>query len=420
MEINFTEENEWILPIEGIRGNKSSNLRSNTDAIKKVDLMVPRSLVIPHEYLRAVENPGNFTLDQIEKYFSNWIRMFVRSDSPDEDMNSRFPGQYVSEHLWHEDRDYWEGFIDNVLESYNKPSAKMRRKQSGLGELGMGLLIQVPVSNTLGEFDASYSGAFSDIGELALLNFTDPTKGLDAMQTSPLKKYWVDVKGVIQEEHTEKEANIAQRLRSLTESLPYIEGKGWEIEFVRNQDGTYVVQTTPVVKRERVVIPEDVENIFDSIAVVGTGEVITDGILYVPPTADLDELLRFDLNNSNYCLVTIHNNIALGNKINILEYLTNATAIIDVGRHWPGRPYAPHVEQHMREGRVALAGTFNNEFRHMLVNDHTYFRLSNEDARGVIYSPTRLIVKTDEISQKGTVALADGKVYDFVPISPQF
>ncbi len=422
MELGFTEKDEWILPNQGTLGNKAKNLLDNSPAIKAHDFKIPHSLVIPFEYLRAVDDPEQFTLEQIDKYFPGWLRVAVRSNAPDEDKNARIPGQYVSEYIWHKDRWYAKSLINNVLESYDMPSARLRRKQLGLKNLGMCLLIQDIISNTPGKFDAFYVGVFSDIGESALLSFGNPSSGLEAMMQKSLEEYWVDSNGYTEEAESKGLEELAPRLRKLADCLPLIEGKGWEIEFAGNRDGDYVLQTTPIFKSKRLDIPDSVENIFDCIAVVGTGKVITEGILYAPFHPSIEELVKFDTTHQNYCLVTAHSNIVPhGTSRHILNYLANPAAIIDIKDvFFEDHPYSIHIKQYMREGRVALAGKFNNEFSNALVGDEEYhLRRSwdNKRYREVIYSPTKLFVKANEMSQKGSIALADGKIHDFVPIS---
>lgn len=345
------------------------------------------------------------------------MRILIRSNSPDEDMNSRFPGRYVSEHLWHKDREYASTLIGKVTESYSEPVFRLRRKQLGFPELGMCLLIMEPVTNTPGEFDATYSGCFSDIGELALLTFTNPHEGLNAMMSKPIKHHYIDVSGDIKGDYNAKEQDLARRLRHLASSIPIKEGKGWEIEFVENNCGTHVVQTTPIVKSKRIEIPQNIENIFNVLAIVGTGKVVTGGLLYVPPIPRLEDLVKFDLTHSNYALVTVHNNISIfESSPYILKYVENPSVIIDItNKFFRGHPFATHVEQYMREGRVALSGKFTGILSEKLIEDDEWNRRSGKDKLGLSYSPTKLFVATDEVSQKGIVHLVD-TLHNFKPV----
>ena len=417
MQTDFIERENWILPVEGTLGNKAQNLINNERIVKSHGFNIPRSLVIPYEYLQIVTSPTDFVLEQIDKYFPRWLRIFVRSNAPDEDLNYRFPGQYVSEHLWHTDRLPALQFIDNVLYSYTRPAPKLRRRQLGLPDLGMCLLIQEPVTNSPGEFDPSYSGCFSDIGELALLFFTNPAAGLDAMKSKPLKRYYVERDGTLRGDYFSLEQDLASRLRRLTYDLPTINGKGWEIEFVGNQNGAYVVQTTPIVKKTRVEIPTELDNVFNTIAVVGTDTIITDGILYVPffiPTRE--HVVSFDVSNSNYALATDH--INLTKDSDMLQYVVNPSVIIDLTTgFWRGHPFAPHIEQYMREGRIGIAGTFTGNLASILMTNSQRSRNQHQDENlGPFYSPTKLVVVADEVSQRGFVGLADKQLHDFVSL----
>ncbi len=417
METGFVEKDGWVLPTSGTIGNKSRNLLNNRTRILERGLKIPRSLTIPWEYLKSTEHPEWFVLEQIDKHFPDWRHVLVRSDAPDEDLRRRFSGQYYSELLWHEDRgpetsDY---FIQKVLGSYDRRCAMIRRSRLGLPERGMGLLIQPSVSNSPDRFDADYSGFFSDIGEFSLLGFTNPSMNVNAMQSGPLRKYWVSQKGELESApETHDDPVIARGLSALAHALPAIDGKGWEIEFLQNKEGLYVVQTTPVDKRGKVIVPDAIDSIFDARVVVGTDERVVDGVLCVPYLGysisevlngsrkiELEKLIEFDASHANYCLVTAHNNISLDDlSPQLLQYVMSPSVVIDLETAFI-RSFPPHVEQFMREGRVALAGDFNGKagFEPRLAR--------------LAYSPTRLVVRANEKTQEAHVGLADGEVLDF-------
>src|SRR3989338_4026260 len=146
MQNAFRQEGLWILPHEGTMGNKARNLYANTPAILSTGFFVPKSLVV-----------------------------------------------------WHEDADYGKGLIEKVIHSYNKQSAQLLRKALGLPEIGMGLLIQEPVSEDIDNFKVTYSGCFSQIGEKSLLTFISDMKihQLDSMKYSPDSLHYVDESGKI-------------------------------------------------------------------------------------------------------------------------------------------------------------------------------------------------------------------------------
>ena len=415
--MDFIEEGNWILPTRGTLGNKAQNLLENQQIIEAHDFKIPRSLVIPYEFL-DVEGPIFVVLDIINKYFPDCPKVAVRSNAPDEDLGSRTPGLYASAEVWHQERgrpgnpnlSYFP--LEKVMFSYYSEKARSRRERLGIEEEGMCLLVQEPIQ-------ASYSGCFSDIGELAVLTLTDPKEGLNAMQRPSLRKHRVDSQGNITGpgEHTTYESSLAERFRKLADALPEIGDKGWEIEFVGNEDGFYVVQTTPIAKKEKFEVKETENNIFRYRSVLGTGEIITDGVLYIPLTPNLEELLQFDKTHSNYCLATVHSNVTksmFNPQDSVLNYLFNASVILDIDDLGGVKPFAVHVEQYMREGRIALLGMFTNELADILVRGEDYAMDYNR-LRGSIYSPTKLIVKADEIEQKANVEL-DGKIEDFAPI----
>ena len=160
MKIDFIEKDNWILPIKGNLGNKAKNLLENSQIIKECDFKIPRSLVIPYEYLQTSKNPEEFTLRQIDKYFPDWKKILVRSNAPDEDLNFRVPGLYISEYIYYKDREYALVLINDVIESYNNHKPKLIRKQLGLEERAMCILAQENISNTEEIFDVNYSGFF--------------------------------------------------------------------------------------------------------------------------------------------------------------------------------------------------------------------------------------------------------------------
>jgi hypothetical protein len=408
MKLEFKEKGNWILPKEGNLGNKAKNLLDNTPVIEACQLKVPRSLVIPYEYLQAVDNPTIFTLEQIDRYFPEWLRVVVRSNAPDEDLTRRNPGQYVSEDLWHNDRDNALNLINRVIKAYNIRIQKMLRRCEGLEEKAMCLLIQDLVSNTPGEFDVTSVGSFNDIGDLAVLTFNYPDLGLEAMTGIPLKEYKVDKQGRISEEHSESEQLIAERLRKLADSLPRKDKKGWEIEFVENKEGIYVVQTTPISKKEGFRVKRIENSIFAPIEFIGIGEIYCDGILYVDDFPELEELYRFNNTHRNYCVATDHawistvgDNIDNPNTYNLIYHISNAGALLDIGGEM-AKEFSVHLKQWMREGRAAMKGIFDSSLI-QLPSGHGF------------YSPTKLIVRADELENQGNVEVV-GEIKPFVPL----
>jgi len=247
--------------------------------------------------------------------------------------------------------------------------------------------------------------------------FTNPDEGLNSMQRPSLAKFRVDAQGNVDGIHFTVEEYLAKKLRQLTAALPKIQDKGWEIEFVGNQDGVYIVQTTPIVKKERFEVKDSEKNIFTYIAVLGTGEFLTDGILYVPSGRyDLATIQAFDKEHAHYCLATLHPNISSIKECpNILNYINNASAVLDLTPDLCfNHEFAPHVEQYMREDRVALAGEVSPKCRlsQTLKSDT---KGMNGHAKHNLYSPTKLIISADEIEQRANVEIA-GEIEDFNPL----
>ena len=421
MSNRFREDGNWILPVTGTRGNKAQNLYDHTKIIQSNGFKVPRSLIIPFEYLTE-EDPTKFVLETIDRYFPGWMRILVRSNSPDEDAGLRFPGLYTSEHLWHTDRFYAGYLLGKVTDAYTNSAAALRRRQLGLPDLGMCLLIMEPVTNTPGDFDADYSGCFSDIGGLAVLTFTNPKIGLEAMISKPIKRLRVASDGHPIDSYTPQEQEFSYRLRGLADKMPVTEGKGWEFEFVSNRDGTYIVQTTPIIKRGRIQLPPGIDNIFDVESIVGTGEFLTDGIVYAPLCPDKEEFIKFDRHHVNYCLITRPENLTLseGGCYNILRFLLNPSVIMSAKYDYiNAHEFPQHVQQYMREGRIAMNGVFKNpDFLNVNLKVGSWTGREAERSRisGLIYSPTKLLVVGDEFTQKGIVNLA-GDAHDFKPLN---
>src|SRR3989338_7965772 len=431
MQNAFRQEGLWILPHEGTMGNKARNLYVNTPAILSTGFFVPKSLVVPSEYLSEAKNKPEVVWKTIDGYFPGWRRMVVRSNAPDEDAGNRCPGLYESVDVWHEDADYGKGLIEKVIHSYNKQSDQLRRKALCLPEIGMGLLVQEPVSEDIDNFKVPYSGCFSQIGEKSLLTFISDMKihQLDSMKYSPDSLHYVDESGKITGTAQPHQHDLACRLHQLANALPRQEGKGWELEFVAKKDKeVYVVQTTPIVRSPPLVMPDNLDNLFRAKEFVGIREKRTQGILIAPFLGGCDALSRitshlvdFDVHHKDYCLITNHLNIARSDRTtNILEYLKNAAVILDIGggMRATDEHYAPHVMQFMRGGRVAMEGHFMHRMFPTARTLDPDMYLDEKRLRGIQYSPAQLYVSVDEINRKGIVSLVDQNpvTFGFVPV----
>jgi len=95
MKHEFKQEGNWILPVEGTLGNKAKNLYENREMIDMLDFKMPRSLVIPYEYMRF-EGAFYYMIDWMQEHFPGHKKVVVRSNAPDEDVGYREPGKYVS------------------------------------------------------------------------------------------------------------------------------------------------------------------------------------------------------------------------------------------------------------------------------------------------------------------------------------
>ena len=98
--------------------------------------------------------------------------------------------------------------------------------------------------------------------------------------------------------------------------------------------------------------------------------------------------------------------------INVLYNISHASIIFDLAHGMmQDNPFAPHVMQHMREGRVALAGVFIDDELSKILTP----RVQMDDSIRAIYSPTKLKVRANEYKRKAQVTM-DGKVEPFVSI----
>jgi len=396
-EKTFTEQGNWTLPTWGTEGTKSKRLRDNQEIILVNGDLVHNSLVIPYEYYQGVKGPIHYILDLIEEHFPESIFVALRSNSPDEDFSTRTPGLFRSEPLYIKDRNDCYNPVKKVVNSYQTNKAESHRKKHGLQEKGMSLLVQDATQTTIS------CGCFSDIGELGILTFTNPENWLEAMQRPSLKKLRVDLEGrIVTGKSSTYDEMIAQRYRRLASALPEIPKKGWEIEFVETEKGFYVVQTTPIEKKERFKVQDKDNSVFNTHEVLGTGEFNADGVVYAPPIYNARRLVEFDKDHKDYCLVTDHIGISRtkpdGEKIslqNILSYALNAKIILDLDNSH--RILAPHVEQYMRECRVACSGTFRHPFNNQI-----------PEFSGLQYSPSRIRVQADEVEQESCVEFPEG------------
>lgn len=188
MKIDFVQKGQWVLPVSGTLGNKAKNLLENTVVIESRGLRVPKSLVIPHEYVNELESKlTNFLLELADRHFPGWKRLPVRSNAPDEDLNERTPGLYTSENLWHKDRAYAGYILGKVLDSYHSRDAQAYRFRMKLPERGMGLLIQELISQNGINFDAKFAGSYSSFGDIGVLTLVNPSNGMDAMNQPPAR-----------------------------------------------------------------------------------------------------------------------------------------------------------------------------------------------------------------------------------------
>lgn len=391
MARDFVDRGAWILPTEGTMGNKSTNLHANTAAIESAGGKVPRSLAIPYEFLQD-SGAYQFMLEQIDRYFPGWKRVFLRSDAPDEDTGYRFPGLYETETLWHNDKNLSYYLFERVIKSYHSRQAQVRRRHFGFKEQGMGILVQPEISNT-GNLDADYAGSFSDIGELALLTLNDPKYGERAMISPPQARIWVDG----------SESGLAGSLRKIADSLPKLSGKGWELEFVKNKEGLYIVQTTPILKHERIDIPENSESMFYAKEAIGTGRIVANGILLLLNNYGREDMSDFNKEHGNYCVIGHHRLFLKGGEF--LHSFFNASIIIDLydPGYEAGNPLSAHMRQYMREGRVAVKGRFKEG------------AMPSHDPSTVSYSSSHIEVIADEISNRAVVNLLDPPIFEALP-----
>ena len=399
---DFKQEAMWIIPTGGTWGTKARTLYENTDTILKHGFKVPRSLVLPYDLFRG---EGSFfeLMDAVNEHFCDYEWVAIRSSSPDEDLGGRTPGLYHSKAVQHKKEDEFgrrfEGLdaLRYVSDSYFSAQVEGRREMTGLETKGMSFLVQELVP-------ATYSGSFSDIGEIGLLTFTDPKHGLESMLRPSLDKLRVDSKGRIvsnRKTSTFQQA-IAKDLRELASALPDLGEKGWELEFVLNENDKYIVQTTPIRKIPTFDVERTEKNIFNSGDVVGSGVFETKGMLYIPGLDSSFDLRAFDRENEHYCLVTVQPLLMSGNNLNILREIENADVVICVPYWISINPFSAHVEQYIREGeRCAMIGSFTDAFLKQIGNES----LNSEGGfgSGIAYYDIDFKVQADEIEQKSNI-----------------
>ncbi len=411
MRIGFKRfDEDWVLPVDGTQGNKSRNLFLHRDAARAAGFKRAKAVVVPWEYLKAVQNPAGFVLSTIDEWLPGWKRVFVRSDAPDEDNGQRIPGLYSTETIWHMDRDYAPELISRVIESYDTIWARRSRKMRNVSETGMGLLLERAVNDVNGNL-ADCVGTYTNCDGLAKILFADPREGHKAMIRPPFKDCLVN-NGVIESTEVFQEERfdfysgkyvkcgneiveriIAQRLSSLVMSLPKQEGRGWEIEFLAWLSDSYVAQITPIVNHPPVKVP-DLESAFDVKEVVGTGDFTLDGILAVPILGAHD-LHGFDATHSNYTVLTTFTALSVldGSGARDVLSLLNARAFLIANALYESHhiSLAPHVEQYLRNTGVALWISFPGM-------EHPNF---------AAYSPTPHGIVADEASGKAVVLLKE-------------
>lgn len=410
MSLEFRVEGNWILPNKGTFGNKARNLYNNRRIIHEKGSLIPRSMVIPYEYLSF-----GYTaiVDAIYRYFKDCATVAVRSNAPDEDLGERKPGLYRSEKIeLDEDRDGTEDLVGAVVKSYNYSWPTDLRRERGIRDRGMSLLVQ--------EFaPPDYCGSFSDIGEVGILTFTNPKHELRSMIRGALSKYRVDKGGHILAVDFPGYYNpLANRLRILASSLPTLENDlGWELEFVFNRAGMYILQTTPIKKQSSFrVIPSE-GNIFKSGDVTGWGNFRTNGVLYMP-FVDSNILQNIERENRDYCIVTNYFGISSGADKDLIR-TKNSNVLICIEDRFPGvNPFSAHVGQFVRQrGACAMLGRFTNELDNLLVSSKEISH--NFHNRGmsapILFSPTSLDIQADEMRNASNIEVV-GEMMPFVKL----
>jgi hypothetical protein len=400
MNEQYRQDQMWTLPVRGTLGRKAENLYRNTQTILRCGWEVPKSMVIPFEYYQK-KGGIYYMLDDITACFPDSEFVAVRSNASNEDDGIRIPGLYLSKKVAIQDRHNAINDISLVLSSYESDFARRKRREKGLPRGHMSLLVQEWIPT-------AFSGCFSDLGEIGILRFTDPTRETEAMNTPSVRqKLFIDNQGNIKmniHHITTYDQEWAKSLRNLTNKLPNLNERGWELEFVTVDGGKYILQTTPIKKQPGFEVKETEENIFHSREVIGSGEFRTNGILYLPYGESFD-LAKFDRRNKDYCLVVSGGCIskATTNKFNPLHLASNARALLYVSPEgiFSGLgSFAAHAETFIREGeRCGLVGMFLNDFRiKMSGKDNDYEPL---------FLDTKLLIQTDEVEQKANVEMVN-------------
>ena len=406
MHESYRAYEEWILPETGAWGEKARNLLENAACIKSWGLFIPHSMAIPYTYYQ--QQRGIFYLiDDIQEVFGKEGKVVVRSNAPSEDAFGREPGLYHSEEIDLSNRHEALSGIESVLSSYQNEMAQRLRREQGIPEQGMCLLVQEKINARLG-------GCFSDIGEYALLTFVDTSKGVKSMSAPFLFQHRVDSNGAIADKQMTNEYNkyIAQKLSDLRNSLPRTIPYGWEIEFLANEERMYVVQTTPIEKKSPFRVERTPDNVFvplNNISVLGTGKFVCSNVLYLLDAVmddDCARIVEFEKTHKDYCIVTDHVNVHYANKFrlesqfedHIFRYAFEYTVLIDVVEQiqMMQSSLAAHVQQALRQGKAVLAGNFKPEFHNLL---------SVASKNNNSHSPTTLEIQADECKQMVNVRM---------------
>jgi hypothetical protein len=402
MREEYRIEAMWTLPVRGTLGRKAENLYRNTGAILGCGWNVPRSMVIPYEYYQ-MEGGIYYMCDDIAETFRDCKFVAVRSNSPDEDLGERTPGLYksvkINPHATdREERNEAINDLGRVVSSYNCKEAVKRRKRLGLGERGMSLLVQEWLPT-------AFCGSFSDIGETAVLLFTDTTQGIEAMLRPSNRKLFVDQQGdIVMNSHyiTTYDQKWAKDLRRITNRLPSLDERGWELEFVITNGKNYVLQTTPIKKQPRFEVVATEHNIFESREVIGTGSFRTKGMLYLPYGKGFD-MRSFNRRNRDYCLVVSGGCISKAptNKFSPLGDASNARALFYVsptGAFSGEGSFAAHAESFIRNnGCCGLVGRFTNYLKTKMSGKEEDFT--------PLFLDIALLIQADEIEQKTNVEI---------------
>jgi hypothetical protein len=394
----FKNHDQFVLPTSGTIGKKAQNLIDNLDLINRFGFKVPKTLVVPKEYLKdkSIIQIGDYVLNETNNFFPNWDIIYLRSNVENEDSQKREPGKYESVYTVNNWLD--SDLDEDIKEEFPDCNNTFQRDIKIVTQSGLhGLMVQNPAFNP--RKSPGYGSVISNFCDISKFS-RNYSQMHNSMLSPPDFECWVNSNDPEFKQLDSFQKENILRLDDFLNSLPKKDGKGWEVEFVSDNliSEIYIVQTTPVKKNKMITISTDDLKLskFFGTHTLGSGKFKLDGILYA---RDIEENLEYfaDFNSKHkgYGLALPHSELSHGNIDLVSRLFSNSAGIFDLIPSCSGEisinSMSSHFNQEVRENRFAIRGFFVDELHKVNYSDLP------------LYSDSKFIVQANEPTNSSSV-----------------